>query len=271
MDLKQIISLALEEDAPHGDLTSEVIVPKDQLGHAVLIAKEDIIFSGREAFALTFAQVDPEVRLTWLFDDASQVYSGQAICNLTGRLASLLRGERVALNLAGHLSGVATLTGLFVKQIEGTACKILDTRKTTPLLRALEKAAVRHGGGTNHRMNLSDAILIKDNHIKCCASLTEAVERAKGRSSRPVEVECATLEEVHQAVNCKVDRILLDNMSLEMMKEALLLIPAGISTEASGNMNLERVRSVAELGVDFISVGMLTHSAPCADLSLKFS
>ncbi len=271
MDLKQIISLALEEDAPHGDLTSEVVVPKDQLGHAVLVAKEDLIFSGQEAFTKTFQQVDPEVRLTWLFQDGSQVFSGQAICNLTGRLTSLLRAERVALNFAGHLSGIATLTALYVKQVEGTACKILDTRKTTPLFRALEKAAVRHGGGTNHRMNLSDAILIKDNHIKCCLSLTQAVARAKGRSSRAVEVECSNLDEVRQAINCKVDRILLDNMKLEMMREALQLIPAGISTEASGNMTLERVRAVAELGVDFISVGKLTHSAPCADLSLKFS
>ena len=270
MDLKQIIALALEEDAPQGDLTSEVTISKDQKGHAVLIAKEDMIFSGMEPFATTFELVDPEVRLTWLFKDGSQVLKGQTICNLTGRLQSLLRGERVALNFAGHLSGVATLTHLYVQQVAGTSCKILDTRKTTPLLRSLEKAAVRHGGGTNHRMNLSDAILIKDNHIKSCSSLTQAVERAKGRSSHPVEVECATLDEVRQAVNCQVERILLDNMSNETMREALQLIPSHISTEASGNMSLERVREVAKLGVDFISVGKLTHSAPCADLSLKF-
>lgn len=271
MDLNEIISLALAEDAPHGDLTSEVTVPKDKMGHATLVAKSDLVFSGREAFTKTFEQVDPEVRLTWLFKDGSEVLQGQAICNITGRLQSLLKAERVALNFAGHLSGVATLTRSFVQQVDGTSCKILDTRKTTPLFRALEKAAVRHGGGTNHRMNLSDAILIKDNHIKACGSLTKAVESAKARSSRPVEVECATLEEVRQAVNCKAERLLLDNMSLEMMKEALKLIPAGIATEASGNMTLERVRAVAEIGVDFISVGALTHSAPCADLSLKFS
>lgn len=270
MDLNQIISLALEEDAPSGDLTSEVTVPKEQLGHATLVAKEDLIFSGQIPFTQTFALVDPEVRLTWLFKDGSQIFEGQAICNLTGRLQSLLRAERVALNFAGHLSGVATLTSLYVKEISGTSCKILDTRKTTPLLRSLEKAAVRHGGGVNHRMNLSDAILIKDNHIKSCASLTQAVERAKGRSSRPVEVECSNLDEVHQAVKAGADRLLLDNMSNEMIREALKVIPAGVATEASGNMSLERVRSVAELGVDFISVGKLTHSAPCADLSLRF-
>lgn len=271
MDLNQIITLALEEDAPQGDLTSEVTVSKEQMGHAVLVAKQDLIFSGAEPFTKTFLQVDPEVRLTWLFKDGAQVYRGQSICNLTGRLQSLLMGERVALNFAGHLSGIATLTHQFVQQVEGTSCKILDTRKTTPLFRFLEKAAVRHGGGTNHRMNLSDAILIKDNHIKSCASLTQAVERAKGRSSRPVEVECASLDEVHQAVACGVDRILLDNMNLEMLKEALNIIPANIATEVSGNMTVERVRAVAELGVDFISVGRLTHSAPCADLSLRFS
>ena len=271
MDLIQIITLALEEDAPHGDLTSEVTIPKDQTGHAVLMAKEDLIFSGQDAFTKTFELVDPEVKLNWLFKDGSQILKGQAICQLTGRLQSLLKGERVGLNFVGHLSGIATLTHQYVQQVAGTSCKILDTRKTTPLYRALEKAAVRHGGGTNHRMNLSDAILIKDNHIKACASLTQAVERAKGRSSRPVEVECATLDQVHQAVNCKVERILLDNMSLDMTKEALKIIPAGIATEASGNMTLERVREVALTGVDFISVGRLTHSAPCADLNMKFS
>ena len=169
-----------------------------------------------------------------------------------------------------HLSGIATLTHAFVLQTQGTSCRILDTRKTLPLYRELEKKAVVHGGGLNHRMNLSDAILIKDNHISVCGGITAAVQRVRVQSLKPIEVEARTLSDVEECVHLKVHRILLDNMDNELLRKSLEIIPSSIFTEASGNMTLDRVASVAKLGVNFISVGALTHSAPSADVSLMF-
>lgn len=270
MTLQELIRAAIREDMPSGDVTTESLALRPRPGRARLKAKEDIVLSGAMAFEQSMLALEPTCRVKWHFEEGDEVLKNQIICTLEGDLVQILKAERVALNFLGHLSGIATLTRRFVKKVEGTKTKILDTRKTTPAFRDLEKKAVAHGGGVNHRMNLSTAILIKDNHISVMGGIKNAVERVREHSQLPVEVEAGSLEQVKEAVSLKVGRILLDNMNNEMLKEAVRLIPASIETEASGNMNLERVRSVAELGVTYISVGALTHSAPCADVSLVF-
>lgn len=270
MNLSNLIQAALKEDLPFGDVTTESLALKPQLGRALLKAKEDIHLSGALPFEQTMVSMEPNVKVTWHFDEGDLILKGQNICTLEGDLIQILKAERVALNFLGHLSGIATHTSKFVNQVKGTATKILDTRKTTPGLRDFEKKAVAHGGGVNHRMNLSDAVLIKDNHIALMKGLKQAVERVKTHTDLPIEVEARTLEEVKQAALLPVQRILLDNMSNENLKLAIELIPKHIQTEASGNMTLERVKGVAQLGVNFISVGALTHSAPVADVSLLF-
>lgn len=270
MTLLQLIQTALQEDMPTGDLTTESLALNPRSGRAYLKAKQDLILSGTGPFEQTMQILEPSVKVKWLFEEGHKVLKGQNICTLDGDLIQILKAERVALNFLGHLSGIASLTNKFVQQVEGTQTRILDTRKTTPGLRELEKRAVVHGGGVNHRMNLSTAILIKDNHISVMGGLPQAVERVASNSKMPIEVECRTLDEVKSAVKLKVHRLLLDNMDNETLKSALALVPDSIETEASGNMSLERVRSVAQLGVDYISVGALTHSAPVADVSLLF-
>ena len=235
-----------------------------------MLAKEDLVLSGRLVFEEVIGTLDSTARLTWYFKDGDFVLKGQHLCMIQGDLVQTLKAERVALNLLGHLSGIATLTRHFVDQVRNTKTKILDTRKTTPILRELEKKAVRGGGGTNHRKNLSEAIMIKDNHIRAAGSITRAVTRIREHSQFPITVEVTTLDEVKEAVGLKVQRLLLDNMSNEVMKQVLAYIPPSIETEASGNMRLDRVKSVAELGVGFVSVGLITHSAPSADISLEF-
>lgn len=270
MTLLQLIQTALQEDMPTGDLTTESLALNPRNGRAYLKAKQDLVLSGTGPFEQTMQILDPSVKVKWLFEEGHKVLKGQNICTLDGDLIQILKAERVALNFLGHLSGIASLTNKFVQQVEGTQTRILDTRKTTPGLRELEKRAVVHGGGVNHRLNLSTAILIKDNHISVMGGLQQAVERVLSNTKMPIEVECRTLDEVKEAVKLKVHRLLLDNMDNETLKSALSLVPDIIETEASGNMNLERVRSVAQLGVDYISVGALTHSAPVADVSLLF-
>jgi nicotinate-nucleotide pyrophosphorylase (carboxylating) len=240
------------------------------MGVAKLRAKEDMILSGTAPFEQTLNILEPNAKIKWYFDEGQEVLNKQIICSIEGDLLQILKAERVALNFLGHLSGIATYTKKFVRKIEGTRTRILDTRKTTPGLRDLEKRAVVHGGGLNHRMNLSTAILIKDNHIAVMGGIKQAVERARAHSDLPIEVEAGTLEDVKQAVAVGASRILLDNMDNETLMAALKLIPENIETEASGNMSLDRVRSVAEIGVNFISVGAVTHSAPVADVSLLF-
>lgn len=270
MTLQELIRAAFREDMPHGDVTTESLALKPRPGRARLKAKEDIVLSGAMAFEQSMQALEPSVRIKWHFEEGDEILKNQIICTLEGDLVQILKAERVALNFLGHLSGIATFTRRFVKQVEGTKTKILDTRKTTPAFRELEKKAVVHGQGVNHRMDLSSAILLKDNHISVMGGITAAVNRVREYSSLPVEVETSTLEQVQEAVSLNVQRLLLDNMNNETLREAMKLIPEGIETEASGNMNLERVRSVAELGVHYISVGALTHSAPCADVSLVF-
>ncbi|HAG91597.1 MAG TPA: carboxylating nicotinate-nucleotide diphosphorylase [Bdellovibrionales bacterium] len=266
----RLLDMAFEEDLPQGDITSEAVVPKDRMILASLKAKEDLVLSGKECFERAMMKIDPTLSFQWHFKDSDFVYNQQTVCLIEGSALSILKAERVALNFLGKLTGIATLTRCFVEKLHGTKTQILDTRKTTPGWRELEKKAVVHGGGKNHRMNLSDGILIKDNHIRAAGSIRDAVLRMRKHSDLPIVVECSDLSEVQQAVSENVDRILLDNMNLDALKVCLESIPGHIHTEASGNMNLERIRSVAELGIDFISVGQITHSAPCADLSLLF-
>lgn len=269
-DLKKTVQSALLEDLPQGDLTTDPLHIEENVGRARLIAKEDLVLSGSQLFTITFHELDPAIKLQWQFKDGDFVLKGQTICTLKGSLAALLKGERVALNFLGHLSGIATLTRCFVKAVEKTATKILDTRKTTPGLRSLEKEAVRHGGGHNHRMNLSDAVLIKENHIRAAGSIKNAMGLIRTHTTLPIEVEVRNLDEVRQALDAKADRLLLDNMSNDTISETMKIVPYGVQIEASGNMTLDRVADVAELGVHFISVGAITHSAPCADVSLLF-
>lgn len=270
MTLLELIRAAIKEDMPNGDVTTESLALKPRPGRARLKAKEDMILSGAMAFEESMLLLEPNCRVKWHFEEGDEILKNQNICTIEGDLIQILKAERVALNFLGHLSGISTLTRRFVKQVEGTKTKILDTRKTTPAFRELEKRAVTHGGGLNHRMNLSTAILIKDNHIAVMGGIKNAINRVRGNSNLPIEVEARTLEEVKEAVEMNVQRILLDNMDNDMLKTALSIIPAEIETEASGNMNLQRVHSVAEIGVNYISVGALTHSAPCADISLIF-
>jgi len=282
LPLSEMLQLAFKEDMPRGDVTTDGLAligtrhptlagpTAPKLGLAKLIAKQDLVLSGQDLFQAAVLHFDPTAQLTWHFQDGQSVLQGQSVCRLKTDLVGLLKAERVALNLLMHLSGIATLTSRFVAQVRDYHCRILDTRKTTPLFRHWEKRAVRHGGGHNHRMDLSSAILIKDNHIAMVGGITKAVRQLRSTSTLPIEVEAGTLEQVKECVELQIERILLDNMDLETLRQARSLIPKSISVEASGNMTLERVRSVALIGVNDISVGALTHSAPAADLSLLF-
>jgi nicotinate-nucleotide pyrophosphorylase (carboxylating) len=270
MKLYELIKAALKEDMPTGDLTTESLALNPRIGYARLIAKQNLVISGSVAFEQTMSTLEPNVKIKWHFEEGQTVLNKQIICTIQGDLIQILKAERVALNFLMHLSGIATLTQQFVKAVENSNCKILDTRKTTPAYRDLEKRAVVHGGGFNHRMNLSSAILIKDNHISVMNGISAAVKRVREHTDKNIEVEARTLDDVKECVNLKVNRILLDNMDNEMTKKAVSLIPDPIEIEASGNMSLQRVSSVAALGVHYISVGALTHSSPAADVSLMF-
>lgn len=270
MTLSDLIQAALREDMPRGDLTTDSLALTPRFGQARLLAKEDLVLSGTLAFEQTMLWLEPNARVQWHFKEGDLVLKKQVLCHITGDLIQILKAERVALNFVGHLCGIATLTRCYVKEVEHTKTKILDTRKTLPGYRELEKRAVVHGGGVNHRYSLSEAVLIKDNHIHVAGGLSKAVQRIRQHTDEKLEVECSSLDEVKEAVEVKVDRILLDNMDNETTRKALDLIPDHIPVEASGNMTVGRVRSVAELGVDFISVGAITHSAPTADISLLF-
>lgn len=270
MTTLELIRAALNEDMPNGDVTTDSLAVKPKQAEALLKAKEDLVLSGAGAFEQTILFLEPNAKIKWHFNEGDFIFKGQNICSIEGDLIQVLKAERVALNFLGPLSGISSLTRQFVKAVQGTKTQILDTRKTTPVFRELEKRAVIHGGGVNHRFNLSDAVLIKDNHITLMRGIPAAVDRLRQHCTLPIEVEASTLEQVKECIALKVDRILLDNMNNESLSLALNIIPSEIKTEASGNMTLQRVPSVAALGVDFISVGALTHSAPCADVSLLF-
>jgi len=271
-DVDPIIESALKEDMPGGDLTSESIIPVDSESQAVFLAKEEGILAGIEIACRVFEKIDPNIRCARQVEDGSRIHPGDRLAELAGNSVALLKGERTALNFLQRLSGIATLTGKYVKAVEGYSAKILDTRKTTPLLRRLEKYAVKMGGGTNHRFCLSDMVMIKDNHLRIAGSVGEAIEKAREKVNPGIriEVETTTLEMVQEAVRSGADMIMLDNMSLAEMKEAVAWVSRRVPLEASGNVRLSRVKEIAATGVDFISVGGLTHSYESLDISLEF-
>ena len=240
MNLSELIRVAMLEDMPSGDLTTESLGITPRPGRARLIAKQDLVLSGAPAFEQAIEFLEPTAKLKWHFEEGDKVLNRQIICTLYGDLVQVLKAERVALNFLVHLSGVATLTRRFVEKMAGTSTKLLDTRKTTPALRELEKKAVVHGGGVNHRTNLSSAILVKDNHITVMGGIRPAVERIREHTDVPIEVEARTLDEVQECVALRVHRILLDNVNNEELAAALKIVPDFIETEASGNMTLER-------------------------------
>jgi nicotinate-nucleotide pyrophosphorylase (carboxylating) len=271
-NIEQLIKQALSEDLGPGDVTSEAAIPEGSESSAAMLAKQDLVLAGLPVACAVFRVLDPAIRVTSLAADGDRVSAGTKLAELSGNTRSLLAGERTALNLVQHLSGIATLTARYVEQLAGLKARVLDTRKTLPGLRQLEKYAVRTGGGTNHRMGLYDMVLIKDNHIKAAGGIAQAMEavRKKTRGLR-IEVETSDLREVNEALSCRADIIMLDNMPLDLMREAVRLINGRALVEASGNVTLETIRSIAETGVDFISSGSLTHSAPAADISMKIN
>ncbi len=271
-NIKQLIRLALAEDIGRKDITSEALVRKNLSGRAVIVAKQDGVLAGLSVAKEVFQAVNRRISFKMLKRDGQKVKRGQKIAAIQGKVKDILAAERTALNFLQRLSGIATLTAQYVSRIKGTKAKIFDTRKTTPGLRTLEKQAVKAGGGQNHRMGLFDMFLIKENHIKAAGGIAEAMRKAKSKRRREkIEVEVRSLREIEEAIKAKPDWIMLDNMSIERMKKAVKAIRSRsprIKIEASGNVNLNNVRKIALTGVDFISVGALTHSAPAMDLSL---
>ncbi len=263
---------ALEEDLGPGDVTSTWTLPPHQRAQGTFVAKEEGVVAGLLVAREVFRQLDPEVILTLWVEDGMPVAPGTAVARVEGPAISILSGERTALNFLQRMSGIATATRRYVQAVAGTKAKILDTRKTAPGLRALDKLAVRLGGGHNHRFGLYDMVLIKDNHIQAAGSITAAVQRVKARNRRrlPIEVEVRTIPELEEALALGVDRILLDNMSCDEMRRAVEVAAGRVPLEASGNVTLQNIRQVAETGVDYISSGALTHSVKALDLSLDF-
>lgn len=267
------VTLALDEDVGPGDLTAQ-LVPADRLARASVITREDAVLCGAAWFDEVFRQLDPRVRVDWAAQDGQHVPAGRTLCTLHGPARALLTGERTALNFLQALSATASITRRYVEAVAGTSCRILDTRKTIPGLRLGQKYAVRCGGGTNHRIGLFDAILVKENHIAAAGSIAAAVAAARGLNrSVLLEVEVEDLEELTQALDAGVDRVLLDNFSLEDLRRAVTTTRAHRASrtelEASGNLSLETLRAVAQTGVDFVSIGALTKHLRAIDLSMR--
>ncbi len=267
-----IIEAALQEDLPQGDITSESIIPDDSRSRAIILAKEDGILAGMDVASRVFEKIDLDIEFKREKNDGQKFSKGETLAELEGSSISILKGERTALNFLQRMSGIATNTGRFVEALKGTRTKILDTRKTTPGLRNLEKYAVKIGGGQNHRRSLSEMVLIKDNHLKLVGSISEAVKRAKERVAPgiKVEVEATCLAEVQEAVRSGADMVMLDNMSMDKMKEVVEWVERRIPLEVSGSVTLSKIREIAALGIDFISVGSLTHSYKSVDISMEF-
>jgi nicotinate-nucleotide pyrophosphorylase (carboxylating) len=263
----------LDEDIGIGDITTEPIFPPDQEGIASFIAKDSFLTAGMEVVARVFLLQNPTVSILQAAADGFGTAKGQLLLKVSGPICDLLQAERVALNLGQRLCGIATLTARYVARVHPLPVRIVDTRKTTPGLRVMEKYAVRVGGGYNHRFSLADGILIKDNHIAACGSISEAVNRIRARAPHTlrIEVETENLAQVEECLACGVEIIMLDNMEPTQMVEAVRLVNGRALLEASGGITLENVREVAETGVDFISVGALTHSAPACDISMRLA
>ncbi|MDQ0417630.1 nicotinate-nucleotide pyrophosphorylase (carboxylating) [Croceifilum oryzae] len=272
IQLRQFIRDVLNEDVGAGDLTTESIVPVHHKSVAVLLAKQDGVIAGLPVAEMVFQELDPSIRFTAIVEEGERVSKGTEIARIEGLTRTILTGERVALNLLQRMSGIATLTRQLVDLVEGLPCHVLDTRKTTPGLRQLEKYAVRMGGGTNHRFGLSHGVMLKDNHIAMAGSIQKAVEAVRTRVGHmvQVEVEADTLEQVKEILTVDVNAILLDNMSVPTLREAVRMIDRKVWVEASGGITPETIRGIAETGVDAVSLGFLTHSAQALDISLDF-
>jgi nicotinate-nucleotide pyrophosphorylase (carboxylating) len=269
--INTLIEAALHEDIGTGDITTNALIPDEMFCTATMVAKDDGIVAGMEVAATVFRILSPETTWKPLVQDGDKLKKGDLLVEMSGPFRALLSGERLALNFLQRMSGIATMTGLFVEQVKEYGTKILDTRKTAPGLRVLDKYAVKAGGGENHRIGLYAMVLIKDNHIKVAGGIKKAVEqiRQKVRAGIKIEVETTTIEEVREALEMKADIIMLDNMSNETMKMCVDVINHRAKVEASGNMNLDRVKEVAATGVDYISIGALTHSVKALDISMN--
>lgn len=272
--ITKLLDLGIEEDINTGDITTESIIPESMNAVATMTAKQEGVISGLEIVKMVYDRFQSDVVFTPYFKDGDQVKKGDVILKIEATYPTLLRGERLSLNLFQRMCGIATETAKYVKELKGTSTELLDTRKTAPGLRVLDKLAVKHGGGTNHRMGLYDMAMIKDNHIKMAGGITKAVEQVRARIAEgiKIEVETTNLDEVKEAIAAGADIIMLDNMGNEAMAEAVATIKAankGIKTEASGNMSIPRLIEVAATGVDYISVGALTHTVKAMDISMN--
>lgn len=271
MQADQLIRMALQEDITSEDVSTNAVMPTATRGTVDLIAKEDGVVAGLEIYARVFTILDEKTEIDLHCKDGDEVKKGELMATVTGDIRVLLSGERVALNYLQRMSGIATYTRQVAKLLEGSNVTLLDTRKTTPNCRVFEKYAVRVGGGHNHRYNLSDGVLLKDNHIGAAGSVAKAVKMAKAYAPfvRKIEIEVETLDQVKEAVEAGADIIMLDNMTPEVMKQAVELIDGRAQTECSGNITKENIQKIREIGVDFVSSGALTHSAPILDISMK--
>ncbi len=271
MQADQLIRMALQEDITSEDVSTNAVMPTATKGTVDLIAKEDGVVAGLEIYARVFTILDEKTEIDLHCKDGDEVKKGELMATVTGDIRVLLSGERVALNYLQRMSGIATYTRQVAKLLEGSNVTLLDTRKTTPNCRVFEKYAVRVGGGHNHRYNLSDGVLLKDNHIGAAGSVAKAVKMAKAYAPfvRKIEIEVETLDQVKEAVEAGADIIMLDNMTPEVMKQAVELIDGRAQTECSGNITKENIQKIREIGVDFVSSGALTHSAPILDISMK--
>ena len=268
--LDAIIALALAEDLGAGDITSEATIPADRRCTAMILAKSRGVLAGVDVVRSVFGAIDPDVHVEILLADGTPITPPRDLITLEGRAQSVLAGERTALNLLGRMCGVATATREYVDAIAGTGARILDTRKTMPGLRTLDKYAVACGGGVNHRMGLYDAFLIKDNHLKVAGGVNQAVALARAaHPERPITVEVENLDQLREAVSCAPARIMLDNMPVDLMREAVAIVDGRAVVEASGGITLANIRQVAHTGVDVISVGAITHSAKWLDVSME--
>jgi nicotinate-nucleotide pyrophosphorylase (carboxylating) len=271
-NIDSLIEAALKEDLPQGDITSDNIIPARSVSRAVILAKEEGILAGIFVAERVFKKIDPSISFEIFRKDGQKIRKGDRLAALKGPSRSLLKGERTALNFLQRMSGIATLTGKYAEALKGKKTRVLDTRKTTPGLRHLEKYAVRMGGGTNHRMSLSDMVMIKDNHLKIVGSISEAVRlaRKKVKPEIEIEVEATSLDEVREVLEAGADIVMLDNMSWKEMKEAVDWIDGRIRVEVSGNVDRGKIGKIAALGADFVSIGALTHSYRSLDISMEF-
>jgi nicotinate-nucleotide pyrophosphorylase (carboxylating) len=271
----KIIKSAIAEDIGKGDITTDAIIKDKKSGAATIIAKQNGILAGINVTKQVFLEIDPDLGISLLFKDGDILSYGNQVMKIEGKIASILKGERVALNFLSHMSGIASLTNQYVKKIKGTGAKITDTRKTTPLLRILEKESVKIGGGINHRMGLYDMVLIKENHIRVSGNVENAIKYIhrylnENNIQARIEVETTSIEEIKVALKYKIDRIMLDNMTINQIKQAVRIINHKVEVEVSGGINLNNVHEIAQCGVDIISIGAITHSAPAFDFTLLF-